>query len=154
MSIRRSGMIFIIIGLLVACSLAGISAYLLSPAKRSVIGATNNTNVATQAPRSSVPSHAGLVPQRADAIHSPQSQVSSGSPPAYKYNAQGQLAAIIYADGSVCTYRYDAHGDKISETRPSGQTWTYLYDKSHKLVATIDPKGDVTREDGSSNTAR
>ena len=75
----------------------------------------------------------------------PQPQVNSEAPPAYKYNAKGQLAAIIYTDGSVYTYRYDAHGDKISETSRSGQTWTYLYDKSHKPLAIVDPKGNVTR---------
>jgi YD repeat-containing protein len=139
---------------LVVCLLVGISVYLLSPAKRSVTGATDGPNVATPPPGLSVPSIAGLASQSADTIHPPQPQVSSGSPPVYKYNAQGQLAAIIYADGSVCTYRYDAHGNKISETRQSGQTWTYLYDKSDKPVATIDPKGDVTRENGSSNTAQ
>jgi YD repeat-containing protein len=144
MSARRNVVIFIT-GLVI-CLLVGIGVYLLSPAKRSVTGATNGPNVAAQPP--------GLASQSADTIHSPQPQVSSGSPPVYKYNAQGQLAAIIYADGSICTYRYDANGDKISETRQSGQTWTYLYDKSHKLVATIDPKGDVTREKGSSTTAQ
>ncbi len=144
MSAQRNAVIFTT-GLVV-CLLAGIGVYLLSPAKRSVTAAANGSNVAAQP--------AGLASQSADTIHSPQPQVSSGAPPVYKYNAQGQLAAIIYADGSVCTYRYDAQGDKISETRPSGQTWTYLYDKSHKPVAIIDPKGDVTRENGSSNTAQ
>lgn len=139
---------------LVVCLLVGISVHLLSPAKRSVTGATSSPNVAAQPPGLSVPSNAGLASQSAGTIHSPPPQVSSGSPPVYKYNAQGQIAAIIYADGSVCTYRYDAHGDKISETRPSGETWTYLYDKSHKPVATIDPKGDVIPEKGSSNAAQ
>jgi len=76
-------------------------------------------------------------------MSSPQPQLNSKAVPAYKYTAQGQLAAIIYTDGSVYTYRYDAHGDKISETSRSGQTWTYLYDKSYKPLAIIDPKRNV-----------
>ena len=150
MSPRRNVVIFIT-GLVV-CLLVGIGIHLLSP--KSVTEATKGPNVVAPPPSLSVPSNAGLVSQRSDTIFPPQPQASSGSSPVYKYNAQGQLAAIIYADGSVCTYRYDAHGDKISETRPSGQTWTYLYDKSHKPVATIDPKGDVIPEKGSANTAQ
>ena len=83
-----------------------------------------------------------------------QPPVNSGSVRAYKYNAQGQLAAIIYADGSVYTYRYDSYGDKISETSQSGQTWFYLYDPSHHPISIIDPEGHVIRKEVSSNTAQ
>src|ERR1700683_2139339 len=130
MSRRRNLLIFI--AGLVVCLLVGISAYLLSPAQKTVTSATNGPNEAAQASTLSVPSHTELSSQSGATMIPPQPQVNSEAPPAYKYKEKGKLAEIIYPNGSFYPYRYDAHGDKISKTSRSGQTWTYLYDKSHK----------------------
>jgi YD repeat-containing protein len=152
MNLQRNIRVFI--ARLVVCLLAGISVYYFWPAQKSVTGATKGPNVAMQAPSPNIPATTERSALSENTTHSPQPPVNAGAPPVYKYNAQGQLTATIYADGSVCTYRYDAWGDKISETRPSGQTWTYLYDNSHKPLAVIDPKGVVTPIKASSGTAQ
>jgi YD repeat-containing protein len=147
MSVRRN-LLLSLFGLVV-CLLLGVSVYHLSQAQKSGIGATDGSNMGAQAPISIIPSRTGL---SSPSTGLPQPQASSEAVSGYKYNAQGQLAAIIYADGSVYTYRYDAHGDKIVETSRSGQTWSYVYDPSHQPIANIDPKGRVTRKEVSSDT--
>ncbi len=62
----------------------------------------------------------------------------------YQYTPEGQLQAIIYADGTVYKYAYNAAGDKISETNRTGGTWTYSYDADHHPIRVIDPTGKAS----------
>jgi YD repeat-containing protein len=156
MSTRSSFLIFM--SALAICLLLGLimgmTSYFFSPAQKSLTGATNGPHAVAQPPNGSASSDAGVSSQSADTTPSPQPQVSSESVPVYKYNPQGQLAAIIYPDGSIYSYRYDANGDKISETDRSGQTWVYLYAPSDQTITIIDPKGQVTHKEMSSNTVQ
>jgi YD repeat-containing protein len=76
-----------------------------------------------------------------------------GSAPSYRYNAQGQVIAFIYADGSVYTYNYDAYGDKIVETNGTGKRWIYLYDQNHRCIRVIDPTGQITYQETSTDAS-
>ena len=83
----------------------------------------------------------------------PQAQANSDPIRSFQYNDQGQLAAIIYADGSVYAYQYDAHGNKIRETSRTGRIWSYAYDPSHHPITIIDPEGRVTHKETSSSAS-
>jgi len=78
-----------------------------------------------------------LSPASMPAPLTPEPQTGSS----YTYNAQGQLQAIQYPDGTVYTYVYDTHGNKIRETTRTGRTWTYGYNASGQPLFIIDPEG-------------
>jgi YD repeat-containing protein len=141
---------FLIIGLTVALLLGG-GAYFFLTARQSLILAPKSPSGVAQAPVSNPSSAGRLSPLVAPPAPSPQPQ-SSGPAPAYLYNAQGQLQAITYPDGSVYSYQYDAYGDKIRETNGMGKTWSYVYDQNHHPVRVIDPEGRVTHKEASPNT--
>jgi len=151
MSTRRNPVI-IIIGL-VGCLILGVSAYLLWPSQQLAASAVRNPSSAVQDQVLGMPSNSRLSSQSADPTPPLRPQVGSGSSSVYKYNAQSQLTAIVYSDGSVYTYRYDAHGDKITETSRSGQRWDYQSDGSHQSTASVDPKNAIPRIKQPSNTA-
>ena len=78
--------------------------------------------------------------------HAPGPEASSTDAVAsYQYTPNGQLQAIVYADGTVYKYAYNAAGDKISETNRTGGTWTYSYDADHHPIRIIDPTGKASR---------
>ena len=131
----------ILIGLTLFLLLGG-GLYFLAGDRKPVVP-NHRPSLATNIPVSTSSFGGSLVP---DGVPAPQHSGDSLAPPAYRYNAQGLLAAIIYPDGSTYTYGYDAYGDKIRETDGAGKTWSYTYDQNHHPTIVIDPEGHVMRK--------
>ena len=139
---------------LMFCLLLGGGAYFLLTSEKTEKVTPNIPTSAVKAPDLNPTSERGLITPTKETASSPQLQAGSVPTPAYRYNAQGQLQAIIYPDGSVYSYEYDAYGNKTKETGRTGKTWSYLYDQSHHPIAVIDPEGRMTHKEaspGSSN---
>lgn len=55
----------------------------------------------------------------------------------------GDLVSLTDARGKVTTFGYDAQGDLIRITRPLGDAATMTYDPIGRMVARVDPRGNV-----------
>src|SRR5262249_31021021 len=59
----------------------------------------------------------------------------------FAYDAVGNLAAVLDADGNHTTFAYDALDRKVRETDPLGATATFAYDAVGRLTSAADRVG-------------
>ncbi len=58
----------------------------------------------------------------------------TGKEVSYTYDEAGNLASILYPDGTSCTYTYDKNNNMTSVTDGDGNTTSYAYDSLNRLV--------------------
>lgn len=65
----------------------------------------------------------------------------------YEYDADGQLTAVDYPDGSRETFEYDAAGNRIARTRTGEGRTEYEINEFNQVVSATAADGSVTRYD-------
>lgn len=65
----------------------------------------------------------------------------------YEYDADGQLTAVDYPDGSRETFEYDAAGNRIARTRTGEGRTEYEINEFNQVVSATAHDGSVTRYD-------
>ena len=149
--IRQRNWVFLFIGLVLGLVL-GMEICFLLPTHQTIAVTSNAPAEVVTTPATSPTSQAPVAPPVLVTEQASQPRASSEAIQAYQYTAQGQLAAIVYSDGSVYAYQYDAYGNKVREIGRTGRTWSYVYDQSHNPIAVVDPEGRVTHKETSSST--